>query len=120
MRGLVANVFPDGLNVHRTDAEFAVAMLPGKIVIPRIKGLNPARRCGFDLFDNFCRRMIFGLRKQEVDVVSDRIDFDKGRIMILENAGDVGMKLTALGIAQQRTPVFGAEHEMHNEVGKGL
>jgi hypothetical protein len=38
---LVADVFPQGLDVRRTDAELAVTALPGKVEIPWIEGFDP-------------------------------------------------------------------------------
>lgn len=64
--------------------------------------------------------MIFRLRKQNVDVIADGIDFDQGRIVIFENAGDVGVELAAFFIAKKLATALGAEYEMNNDVGEGL
>jgi hypothetical protein len=55
-----------------------------------------------------------------VDVVAHRIDFNQRRVLIFQNPGDVGMALPTFFIAQKLAPAFGAEYEMHNDIGKGL
>lgn len=57
--GLLADVFADGFDVHGADAEFTVAALPGEVVIPGIEGFDPGRGCGFELFDDFSRGVVF-------------------------------------------------------------
>jgi hypothetical protein len=120
MFGLITNIFPDGFHVHRADAEFAVTGLPRKIGIRRMLLFDPAGGRTFDLLHEFCRSMIFGLREKDVDVIGDGIDFDKGRIVIFEDASDVGMELAAFGVTQQLAAALGTEHEMNDDVGEGL
>jgi len=88
--------------------------------IPWIESLNPNGRRRFNLFHNFGRDMIFGLREQDVDMVPHRIDLDERRIVIFERTGDVGVELPAFRIAQELVAEFGAEHEVHDDVGEGL
>lgn len=64
--------------------------------------------------------MIFRLREENVNMVAHRIDFNERRIVILENAGDVGVKLAAFLIAEEWATFFRAEHEMNNNVGERL
>ena len=117
---MIANVFPHGHDMHGADAEFPVTALPREIPIPWVQRLEPDRRRGLDLFDNLRRGVVLGLREQDVDVVAHGIDFDERRIVVLEDAGNVGVKLAALLIAQERTTAFGAEHEVNDKVGQGL
>ena len=64
--------------------------------------------------------MIFGLGKQDMNMVADGINFKERTIMIFENTGDVGMKLAALVIAQKLAAALGTEHQVNDDVGKGL
>jgi hypothetical protein len=117
---LAADVSAHGLDLPGADTEFAVATLPREIGIPRVLLLEPHGRPGFHLLNNFCGRVVFGLGEQDVNVVAHGIDFDQGRIMVLKNAGDVGVELAALVIAKKWAAVLGAEHEVNDDVGKGL
>ena len=47
-------------------------------------------------------------------------DFDEGRHLFPEDARDIGMELIPFLVAQELAAAFGAEHEMNNNVGKGL
>ncbi len=64
--------------------------------------------------------MVLGLREQDVDVVADGIDFDEGRIVVFEDAGDVGVELTALLVPEELATALRAEHEVNDDVGEGL
>ncbi len=77
MLWLIANVFPDRLDVHRTDTELAVTGLPREISIPCVLLLDPTGRRRFDLLHNLRGRVVLGLREKNVNVVAHRIDFDQ-------------------------------------------
>ena len=64
--------------------------------------------------------MVFGLDEEDVNVVVHRIDFEQRRILISQDAGDVGVELIAFLIAQELAAAFGAEHEMNDDVGERL
>src|SRR5947208_1475201 len=53
-------------------------------------------------------------------MVAHGIDFDEGRVVILENARDVGVELATLLVAQELAAAFRAEYEMNDDVGEGL
>ena len=53
-------------------------------------------------------------------MVADGIDFDQGRIVVLEDAGDVGVKLAAFFVAEQWASLLRAKHEVGDNVGEGL
>src|SRR5260221_6326251 len=55
-----------------------------------------------------------------MDVVADGIDFDKKRIVVFENTRDVGVELAAFLLAEQRASLLRAEHEVNDDVCKGL
>ena len=59
----MAYVFPHRFDVHGADAEFAVTGLPREIEIILMLILYPPGGRSFDLFDYFCRRVVFGLRE---------------------------------------------------------
>ena len=115
-----ADVFAHRLDVHRADAELAVTRLPREIGIRRVLVLDPTRGRTLCLLDNLGGRMVFGLRKQDVGVISDGIDFDERRIVVLENTGDKGVELATFLIAKEPAAALRAEHEMDNDIGKGL
>ena len=48
--------------------------------------------------------MVLGLREQDVNVVTHGMDFDQWRIVVLEDAGDVGVELAT---ASRRAGVGG-------------
>ncbi len=81
--GLITDVLAHRFDMHRTYAELAVPVLPGKMGIPWIEGFDPNGRCGFNLFYNLGGNMIFGLGKKDMDVVAHGIDFDERRIVVL-------------------------------------
>ena len=118
--GLIANVFPHRLNMHGTYAELAITGLPCEIAIPLVPLLDPNGGSRFDLLNNFRRGMVFGLREKQVNVVAHGIDFNQRRLVIFEDAPEIRVKLIAFLIAQQLTPPFCGEHEMHDDVGKRL
>ena len=120
MLGLIADIFPDRLDVHRTDAEFAVAALPCEVGIPWVESFDPTRRRGLDLLDNLRRGVVLGLRKQDVDVFGHGVDFDERRVVIPQDADDVGVEFATFFVAQERTAGLRGEHEVDNNVGKGL
>src|SRR5262245_18943743 len=64
--------------------------------------------------------MILRLGEEDVDVVTHRIDFDERRVVIPENARDVGVELAAFFITDELATAFRAEHEMNDDVGEGL
>ncbi len=64
--------------------------------------------------------MVFGLREQDVDVVADGIDFDEWRIMVPEDARDVGVELAAFLVAEELAAALRAEYEVNDDVGQGL
>ena len=115
---LIADVFPHGLDVHRADAELAITRLPRKIGILGVEGFDPTRGRRFDLLHELGGCVAFGLRKQDVDVVADGIDFDQGRVVVFEDARDVSVELAAFFVAQELAAPFRAEHEMNDEVGE--
>ena len=53
-------------------------------------------------------------------MVTHGIDFDQGRIVVFENAGDVCVELAAFFVAQELAAALGAEHEVNDNVGEGL
>ena len=53
-------------------------------------------------------------------MVAHGIDFDQGRVVVLENASDVGVELAAFFISQKLTAALRAEHPMHDDVAEGL
>ncbi len=75
---LAANVFADWINVHWAHAEFAVAGLPFKTLIPEMFPFYPTGRGAFDLPNNLCWSMVFGLGEQDVNVIPHGIYFDQG------------------------------------------
>ncbi len=103
----MADIFPRRLNVHWADAEPAVAGLPPEIGIPRVLLFDPTRRRAFDPLDNL-RRVAHG------------IDLDKRRAVMLQDAGNVGVKLAAILIAQELAVALRAEYEMGQDVGERL
>src|SRR6185437_204358 len=58
--------------------------------------------------------------EEDVDVVADGIDFDEWRIVILQNAGNIGVELAAFLIPQKLSAALRAEDEMNDDVGEGL
>ena len=64
--------------------------------------------------------MVFGLREQDVNVIAHGIDFNQRRIVVLEDAGDVGVKLSTFLIAQELATAFRGEHDMNDDVGERL
>jgi hypothetical protein len=106
--------------VRRADAELTVTGLPRELRIPRINGFDPTGGGRFDLLNKLCRRVVFLLCEENVDVVTHRIDFDKRRIKVIENPGDISVKLAAFTIAEERATVFGAEHQVNDYVGERL
>src|SRR5262249_20820977 len=86
----------------------------------RVEGFDPLRGGGLDLLDDLCRCVVLGLNEENMNVIAHGIDFNQLNIEILERAGDVGMQLIPFRIAQQWAPVFGAENQMHDNVGKRL
>ncbi len=64
--------------------------------------------------------MVFRLREQDVNVVTHGIDFNKRRVVVLENTGDVGMKLAAFLVTEELVAALRAEHEVNDNVGEGL
>lgn len=77
MLRLPADIFANRFDVRTTDAEFSVAGLLREISIPGILCFDPTRRGGFDLLDNLGRRVVLGLREQDMDMVANGIDFDE-------------------------------------------
>ena len=120
MLGLATNVLPRRFNVRRADTELAVTGLPREFGIPRVLFFDPTRRRTLDLLDNLRRRVVLGLREQDVDVVAHGIDFDQGRVMFLDDARDVSMELAALLITQELAAALRAEDEVNDDVGEGL
>ena len=64
--------------------------------------------------------MVFGLREQDVNVIAHGIDFNQRRIVVLEDASDVGVKLPTFLIAQELATALRREHKVHDDVGEGL
>ena len=64
--------------------------------------------------------MVLGLREQDVDMVTHGIDFDEVRIVIVQDARDVGVERTTLLIPQEGTAALGAEHQVNDQIGEGL
>jgi hypothetical protein len=64
--------------------------------------------------------MIFGLREQDVNVIAHGINLNQRRIVVLEDAGDVGVKLAALLVTQELATALRREHEMDDDVGERL
>src|SRR6266705_1568951 len=64
--------------------------------------------------------MVFRLREQDVNMIANGIDFNEWRVVVLENTGDVGMKLAAFLVTEELAPALRAEHEMNDDVGEGL
>ena len=60
------------------------------------------------------------MREQDVDVVAHGIDLDKRRAVMLQDAGNVGVKLAAILIAQELAVALRAEYEMGQDVGERL
>jgi hypothetical protein len=58
------------------------------------------------------------MREQNGNVIADGIDFDEGRIMVLEDPMNVGVELAALLIAEAWAPALCTEDEVHNAVGE--
>jgi hypothetical protein len=117
---LIAYVFPYRRDVAWADAEFAIASLPRKIEVALMLIFYPTGGRRFDPFDNFCRCVVFGLCKKYVNMVTHRIYFNQLRVIIIQDAVNISMELAALLIAQQRTPVLGAEYEVNDNVSEGL
>src|SRR6266404_7119696 len=116
MLRLSPDILAHGLDMHRAHAKFAVACLPREIGIPYSLLLDPTRRRSLDVFNNFRRRMVFGLREQDVNVVTHRVDFDQRRIVVLEKAGYVGPEFTALLVAQELMTTLRAKDEVGDNV----
>ena len=55
-----------------------------------------------------------------MNMISDRICRKRRRIVIFQNADDVGVKLGTDFIAQPGSSLFRAEDEMNQNVGQGL
>src|SRR5437867_878863 len=115
--GLAVDVFLDWLDLNRADAEFAVSGLPREIGIPRVEGFDPTGGRTLDLLDNLCGRVVLGLPEQDVDVVCHRVDFDERRIVVFENASNVGVELAAFTVAEEWATILGAETEVDDDVG---
>ena len=71
MFGLCADIFTDGINMDGANTELSVACLPCEVGVPFVLLFDPSRRRGFHLFNNMCRRVIFGLREEYVHVIGD-------------------------------------------------
>src|SRR5213593_4625054 len=64
--------------------------------------------------------MVFRLREQDVNVIAHGIDFNERRVVVLENAGDAGMKSAAFLVTEELVTSLRAEHEVNDDVGEGL
>ena len=64
--------------------------------------------------------MVLGLREQNMDMVADGINFDKGRIVVFHNPRNVGVEFAAFLIPEQGASFLRAEYEVNNDVGQGL
>ena len=117
---LAANIRPHSLDVHWADTEFAITGLPREIRIPCVLFLDPTGGRTLNLLDDFGGGVILGLCEENVNVVGHRVDFDQGRIVVFENAGNIGVKVAALGVPKQLASDFCAEHEVNDYVGEGL
>jgi len=53
-------------------------------------------------------------------VIGDGVDFEERRVVVLEDAGDVGVELAAFALAEERATVLGAENEVDEDVGEGF
>ena len=100
MLGLVADVLADGFGVGGANAEFAVSALPCEIAIPRGFRFDPFRRARFHVLDDFARDVVFGLGEKDVDVVGDGVDLQQRAIVVMQDAGDVGMEFATFFIAE--------------------
>ena len=98
--GLVADVFADGVGLCRADAEFAVAALPCEVAIPCAFGFDPFGGARLHFFDDFGGGVVFGLGEEDVDVVGNGADLHEAAIVVPEDAGDVGVDLTACFVAE--------------------
>ena len=64
--------------------------------------------------------MVLGLREQDVNVIAHGIDLDQRRLVVFENASDVGVELAAFLVAQELATAFRGEHKMNDDVGERL
>ena len=53
-------------------------------------------------------------------MITNGIDLEKRRIVVFENAGNIGVELFAFLVANQGPSPLCAEHQMDNNVGEGL
>ena len=53
-------------------------------------------------------------------MVADGINFNEGRVVVFENTRDVGVELATFLVSQELASAFRTEHEVDNDVGKGL
>jgi hypothetical protein len=115
---LALDVTPDYVHMNGADTELAVSVLPCEIRIPTIQGLYPGGGGGLDLFHDLGRRVILGLGKEDVDVITNRVDLNQRGVVVAEDASDVSVELIALDVAEQGTTVLGAKDEVDEDVGE--
>ena len=65
----------------------------------------------------FAGARLFGLREPDVNVVARGIDFDQRRVVVLEDAGEVGVELAAFLGTQELTAALRTEHGMNDDFG---
>lgn len=70
------------------------------------------------MFHDFGGRVVFGLRKQDVNVIAYGIDLDQMRIVVFKNACNVRVQLVTFFIPKKLAAVLGAENQMHDDIGE--
>jgi len=95
--------------------ECTVPGLPVKLGIPRSVGFHPFRTSFFHLLDNLFQSMVFGKRKERMNMVVHPPDQKCGTIPFLEDARLLGEQVLAVPVGNPGVAVLGAVNEM-NEI----
>ena len=67
------------------------------------------------MLHDFGRDVVFGLGEKDVDVVGDGVDLQQRAIVVMQDAGDIGMEFATFFVAEQRAAAFGAEDDVDGD-----
>ena len=118
---LARNVCSQRNDVAGADGEGGIATLPLKVVHAATVLFDPLRSVAFQVSkqvgDGHCATKV----AQNVNVILDTPDLDRGTVRPFEYADHVGIKPSSQGrIFQERTPILGRENNVQVNLREGL
>jgi hypothetical protein len=84
-------------------------------------GLEPFGGAGFELLDQFGDGDFSRELAEDVDVVFDAVDGERGTVERFEDGDEIGVEFAAEGfVFEGGLAVFGTEDDVDQDVGEGL